>query len=828
MRSIWQDLRYSLRVLVKSPLFTIVSITFLALGIAGPSTFFAVIHSMLSPRSLAVAQPDQLYFISGVNVEDPGGRMQRLSYPNFVDLRDQNQSFSGLISEASVPAYLKTEGSDTQQLQVNGVAVSGNYFSTVGVSPVMGRPFLPEEDQTPGTHPVMIFSYDLWQRRFSADPDILNKTVSLNGTSFNVIGVAPNGFRGVQWGSNADFWIPAMMVPSIWMRVDERPQLLTRRSNSWLSVTGRLKPGVSVPAATAELQTIARRLEQSYPDTNASLSMTMSSALELLPDVKKGVLTFGGAVTVVLGIILLIICANVGSLLVARAAIRQREVGIRLALGATRWRIIRQVLTESVVLAMLGGMIGLVLTYWFVNVVQNSGLIPPDIPIQGIKLDVWMLGFTLLLAVVTGIGFGLVPALQASRTDVVAMLKDDGKTVKVRGRRLRQGDLLIISEVALAMITLTVAGLFIRSAQGSLSNDRGYDVDKQLILTLSPGALGYSEAQAKDEFQKLADQVKEIPGIETSNLAHTLPLGLGWMTIPADLPESGISKFVYADIVSPNHFTALGMRLLKGRDFGIHDKAGAPETAIINEALANQFFPNQDPVGQHINFRSINSPDKDAKSSAEIIGVVKDAKYGVINEQLLPFVYLPFAQQYIPGTSVTLVIRTNGDPKGALPAVRNALLTLNKDLPVRDVIPLQDVRGGTLEPIKLAGAITGGLGFLALCLTAIGIYGMTAYLVSLRTREIGTRMALGAQPRDVLKLVVGKGFRLTVIGVAVGLIGTLFLTRILFSLIYGLGAMAYLTFITVPLLTVIVVLIASYLPVRKVSEMEPADALRYE
>jgi predicted permease len=827
MRSFWQDLRYTLRVLVKSPVFSIVSITFLALGIAGPSTFFAVIHSILSPRSLAVSQPDQLYFVSGINVEDPGARLQRLSYPNYVDLRDQNQSFSGLVCEASVPGYLKTEGGDTQQLQVNGAAVSGNYFSMVGVTPIMGRTFLPEEDQTPGTHPVMVFSYDLWQRRFASDPDILNKTVSLNGTSFNVIGVAPSGFRGVQWESNDDFWIPTMMAPSIWMRVDERPHLLTRRSNSWLSVTGRLKPGVSTQTATAEMQTIARRLEQSYPDTNASLSMTLSSALELLPDTRKGVLTFGGAVTIVLGIILLIICANVGSLLVARAAIRQREIGIRLALGATRWRIIRQVLTESVLLAVLGGVIGLLLTIWFVSIVQSSGLLPPDLHIQGIKLDAWMLGFTLLLSLLTGIGFGLVPALQASRTDVVAMLKDDGKTVKFKGRRLRQGDLLIVSEVALAMITLTCAGLFIRSAQLSLSNDRGYDVDKQLILNLNPSGLGYSEAQAKDALQNLVEQVKDIPGIEASNLAHTLPLGLGWMTVPADLPD-GISKIVYADIVSPNHFNAMGMRLINGRDFDSGDKLGAPETAIINEALARQWFPNQDPVGQRITYRSLNSQDKDAKNTAEIVGVVKDCKYGVINEQLLPFLYLPFAQLYIPGSDMTLVIRTSGDPKSSLPAVRNALSTLNKNLPVRDVIPLQDVRGGTLEPIKLAGTITGGLGFLALSLTAIGIYGMTAYLVSLRTREIGTRIALGARPRDVLRLVVGKGFRLTVIGVAFGLIGALLLTRVLFSLIYGLGTMAYLTIITVPVLTLIVVLIASYLPVRKVSEMEPADALRYE
>jgi len=642
-----------------------------------------------------------------------------------------------------------------------------------------------------------------------------------------VIGVAASGFRGVQWESNADFWIPTMMAPSIWLRVDERPQLLTKRSSSWLSVTGRLKPGVSVHTATAEMQMIARRLEQSYPDTNAGLSVTLSPTLELLPDIRKGVLTFGGAVTIVLGIILLIICANVGSLLVARAAIRQREIGIRLALGATRWRIIRHGLTESVLLAVLGGVIGLLLTYWFVRVVQNSGLLPPDLPIQGIKLDVWRLGFTLLLSLLVGIGFGLVPALQASRTDVLAMLEDEGKTVRFKGRRLRHGDLLIILEVALAMITLTCAGLFIRSAQMSLSNDRGYDVDKQLILTLNPSGLGYSEAETKDAFQRLADQVKDIPGIEASNLAHTLPLGLGWMTVPADLP-AGISKFVYVDIVSPNHFNAMGMRLIKGRDFSSGDKLGAPETAIINEALARQWFANQNSVGQRITYRSLNSPDKEAKSTAEIVGVVKDSKYGVINEQLLPFLYLPFAQQYTPGTSMTLVIRTSGDPKTSLPAVRNALLTLNKDLPVRDVIPLQDVRGGTLEPIKLAGTITGGLGLLALCLTAIGIYGMTAYLVSLRTREIGTRIALGAQPRDVLRLVVGKGFRLTVIGVAFGLIGALLLTRVLFSLIYGLGGMAYLTFITVPMLTVIVVLIASYLPVRKVSKMEPADALRYE
>jgi predicted permease len=377
------------------------------------------------------------------------------------------------------------------------------------------------------------------------------------------------------------------------------------------------------------------------------------------------------------------------------------------------------------------------------------------------------------------------------------------------------------------MITLTCAGLFIRSAQMSLSNDRGYDVDKQLILSLNPSGLGYSEAEAKDKLQALADQVKDIPGIETSNLAHTLPLGLGWMTLPADLPE-GPSKFIYADIVSPNHFNAMGMRLIKGRDFDSRDKLGAPEIAIVNETLARQWFPNQDAVGQHITYRALNSPDKDAKSTAQIIGVVKDSKYGVINEQLLPFLYLPFAQQYVPGSSMTLVIRTTGDPRSSMPAVRNALLALNKDLPVPDLIPLQDVRGGTLEPIKLAGAITGGLGFLALCLTAIGIYGMTAYLVSLRTRELGTHIALGAQPRDVLRLVVGKGFKLTVIGVAVGLIGALLLTRILFSLIYGLGALAYLTFIIVPVLTVIVVLIASYLPVRKVSEMEPADALRYQ
>jgi len=817
MENLLKDLRYAFRSLVKRPGFTIVAILTLALGIGINTTVFSLANSVFL-RQLPVASPQNLVWIFS-------DRDNPTSYPEYLEYQQQTELFDGVMAYEWVGLNL---GSNGQSERVEGTLVSGNYFDVLGVKAELGRTFLPDEDKTPGASPVAVISHSLWQSRFNSDPNVVGKSMVLNGVHFTIVGVAPHDFVGAEEAFPRQAWIPLMMRASVRPGPAGAAGALNNRNMRNLDVMARLKQGVTLRQAQAGMNVVAGRLAQSYPESNRNFQIALYTAGNGRPAFRSTLKPVTRILLGVVGLVLLITCANVANLLLARAARRRKEVAIRLTLGATRTRLIRQLLTESILLAVVGGLAGLILNFWLVNLLTA---LKPAVPLPvnvEFHTDWRVLTFTLLLSVLAGITFGLVPALQASKHDLVPALKDHSQQLGERRRMFSLRNVLVIGQVALSIVVLIGAGLFLRSLNHARAINPGFDAEHILTLSFNTAAQKYDATKAEQFYQQLTNRVQALPGVQSVSLAQSAPLS--YFYSPAfsspvfveghEPPQGQDPPFVGNNTVGPNFFRTLGVPLISGREFTDRDREGAPRVAIVNETLVRDLFPNTNPIGQRLRVLS-RQP-----SSWEIIGVVKDSKYRSLGEDSMPYIFLPYLQN--PQPAMALHVQTSGNPKELAAAVRREVQALDPNLPAFNVMSLADNIDISLLPARFGAVLLGVFGFLALLIASIGIYGVMSYGVSERTHEMGIRMALGARGRDVLRLVISQGMWLALIGVGIGAGVALGVTRLVKSYLYDVSVTDPLTFIGIALLLTAVALLACYVPARRATKVDPLEALRYE
>jgi len=813
LASIWQDIRYGLRMLRKNPGFTAVAVVSLGLGIGANTTIFSFVNALLF-RPPAVQAPGELLEVWNQNIRGQGvGRYMPLSYPDYLYYRDHNQAFSGILAFDGDPRIVSWSRAGQGERAQAGF-VSANFFSVLGVKPALGRTFLTEEDQAPGAHAVIVLSHAFWVERLGSDPRVLGKTFNFNGTNFTVVGVAPAGFGGVLVGIQPDFWTPLAMTPAL----THDPNYLTGRQSFWLFGVGRLKQRVTPLQAQADLRVLSRQLQQSYPESNKELEAA-TFPVTLVPAPFRGyVVAFTGLLMVVVSLVLLIACANAANLLLAQATARQREMAIRMALGAGRRRLVRQMLIESTLVALLGGCVAFLVASWLAPALLT--LKPPSLPIKlDVPLDWRVLAFTLGVSLATGIVFGIAPALRGAKTGLAPALKDEVWIGGYRKSRLR--DLLVVAQIAVCSVLLIGAGLCVRSLLNAQSIDPGFDTQHEMMAVLDPGSLGYSEAKGRAFYHELLDRVRALPDVASASLVGYLPLTTE-QTVQATSPEDhpappGQAPGIDNTDVGPDYFRTMGIPLVRGREFNAQDRPDAPRVAIINEALAKRFWPGQDPLGRRVIV---------GDAHLEVVGVVPTGKYRTLSESPLPFLYRPILQAYRP--RCTLVVRTAGDPHNLLPEVKRALQALDPNVVPIDLETMKEYMVLPLFPAHTAGLLLGAFGALALALAVGGLYGVMCYAVSQRTHEIGVRVALGAERRDVLKLVVGHGMLLALAGIGIGLAGAFAATRALASLLYGISSTDPTTFLSVPFVLAGVALAASYIPALRATKVDPMVALRYE
>jgi putative ABC transport system permease protein len=808
LEQLTHDLRFGMRMLTKRPGFTLVAIITLALGIGANTAIFSVVNTVLL-QPLPYKDPDRLVMVW----EDD----TRHGYPrdtpaaaNYIDWRDQNQVFEGMAAIADLSFNLTGIG---EPERIDGNRVSANLFDLLGVEPQLGRAFSPEEDQ-PGGNRVVIMSHGLWQRRFGSDINIIGTPLTLNGVSFTVIGVMPLRFQFP--GPQNELWIPIAF----------NSREAANRGRHYLRVVARTKPGVTLQQAQAEMNTIAARLQQQYPDSNTDLGATVIPLHEqLVGDIKPALLVLLGAV----GFVLLIACANVANLLLARAAVRQKEIAIRVALGAGRLRLVRQFLTESLLLAALGGVVGLLLSLWGVNLLK--AFIPENISqVKAITVDARVLGFTLLVSLLTGLIFGLAPATQASKFDLNETLKEGGRDSASGSRGNRIRGLLVISEVAVSLILLIGAGLLINSFLRLSNVDPGFRADNLLTMQVVLPQLKYPDHARRSAFYTdLLSRVEALPGVKSAAVTNWIPLVLQGDSVGITIegqpaPPPGQELIVVTRVVSPHYFRTMGIQFLQGRDFDEQrDRADSPAVVVISETMARRFWPGEDPVGKRLTPGRPDNPD----DWCEVVGIVKDVRQFHLDADPKPQMYFTYEQAGLFAPR-HVIVSTEVEPLSLAATVRKTVWEIDKDQPVSDISTMEDVLSESVARQRFSMLLLGIFAAVALALAAVGIYGVMSYSVAQRTREIGIRMALGAQGRDVLKLVIGQGMRLAFIGVTVGLIGAFALTRLMQSLLFGVSATDWLTFVVIAFLLAVVALLACYLPARRATKVDQMIALRYE
>jgi putative ABC transport system permease protein len=807
METLLQDIRFGVRVLRKSPGFTAVAVIALALGIGGNTAIFSAVNAVIL-RPLPYAAPDRLVFVRETSWQ-PSTKGTTASWPNYADWRDQSSTFEGLAAAYISNYNLKA---DTGVERVSGAAVTANTFATLGVDPLLGRAFLDEEDRPNGPS-VAVLGHGLWQRRFGGNPEILGRTIDLEGKQTTVVGVMPKGFEFPIESERADLWVP--------LAGDE--EALPRGAH-FIEVVGRLKDGVTIDQAKGDLAAVAERLGQQYPDTNENRSVLVFPLHDwVVGDVRDSLLLLLGAV----GFVLLIACANVANLLLARARARQREVAIRLAVGAGRLRLVRQFLVESLLLAIAGGAVGLLLATWGSDILAAAG--PKDIPrLNEAGADWTVLLFTLGVSALTGIVFGLAPAIQLSRPELADSLKGTDPRSGGAGSRIRSA--LVVSEVALALVLLVGAGLMLASFARLIDVKPGFDPEQVLTAHVSLPDVRYEKIEQQIAFgDEILTRVRALPGVEAAGVATTLPLSGNSLALSLKLndgvprdPKERLS--VGYDAISPGYFEAMGIPLREGRDFAEQDRASAPNVVVISESVARKYWPNESALGKKLTIGI--SIDDNPPPEREVVGIVGDVKHGGLDATKAERVYSPYAQT--PWTSMAVAVRSQGDPAALSGAIRREVLGIDDGLPVYDVTLMRGVVGSSVARPRLVASLFGAFAAVALLLAAVGIYGVMAYTVSQRTHEIGIRLALGARPVDVLRLVVGQGMGLAGLGIAIGLAGAFGVTRLMSSLLFGVSATDPVVFASIAALLAAVAFAACYLPARRAARVDPVTALRYE
>jgi putative ABC transport system permease protein len=810
MQTLWQDLRYGVRLLVRSPGFTATAVLCLALGIGANTAIFSVVDAVLL-KPLPYQDPDRLLMLWE---KPPGGGNNVVSAANFRDWSDQNRVFEGMAAIATDSFNLS--GVEEPE-NVPGKRVSANFFALLGPKPALGRTFLPEEEQT-GKDKVVVLSYNLWQRRFGGDPHLIGKPITLNSRKYTVVGVMSSYFTR---DLPAHLWIPLAFET-------KQPN----REFHFLEVLARLKPGVTLGQAQAEMDIIAQSIAQQYPKTNRNWGVTLQPFRDQIVarDLRQSLLVLLGAV----GFVLLIGCANVANLMLARGASRQKEVAVRAALGAGRSRLIRQFLTESALLAMVGGSLGFLLAYWLVDLL--TAVMPPfTLPSEAeVAVDQRVLLFTLGVSLLTGILFGLAPAWQTTKPHLNESLKEGGRSSTASLGRYRFRSWLVVAEVALALVLLVGAGLLIHSFWRLHQVRPGFRSDKVLTMAMTIPRTKYSQAEQVAAFyRQTLQRVEALAGVERAAVSSTLPLR-GW-NIGMPFSIEGRAAQAAAElqgalfqIISPGYFQAMGIPLLKGRGLTEQDTSQAPHVAVINQVMVSRFFAKEDPIGKRLMTESLISGREQLGPTVlwEIVGIAGNVKDSGLREQESPAIYVPSAQS--PWPFMSLAVRTRTDPVGMVSAVKSAIREVDPDQPVTDVKTMDQIVAESLSQPRFWVMLLGLFAVIAWVLAAVGIYGVLSYSVTERTHEIGIRMALGAERRDVLRLVIGQGMVLILMGVGIGLAGAFGLTRLMSSLLYSVTATDPVTFLVVSLLLTAVACLACYIPARRATKVDPMVALRYE
>jgi putative ABC transport system permease protein len=807
MGTLWQDIRFGLRLMAKKPGFTFVGVVALALGIGANTAIFSVVKAvLLSP--LPYQNSERLVWIWETNpVSDI--KQEPASMPNFHDWRTQSQSFEEMAAFGN-SAFTLTGDAEPERIPVT--YITANFFPLLGVQPRMGRTFSSEE-HTEGKGRVALLGHNLWQRRFGSNPKIIGQSITLNGNPYQIIGVLPAGFKNpVPAERNAaEIWVP--------LALDLNPNM---RRSDFLNVVARLKPNVTLEQARAEMKTITTRLEQQYPATNTGWSTVMISLQErIVGDVRPAM----WLLVAVVGFLLLIACANVANLLLARSAARQQEIAVRRALGAGRFRLVRQFLTESVMLAMAGGLLGSLLALWGTELLVR--LSPRNIPrLSEVQLDWQVFLFTLGISFLTGIIFGLIPALYATNPNLTESLKEGGRssTEGLRGARLR--NILVVAEIAIALVMLIGAGLMIKSFIRLQGVDPGFKPDRILAVDVSLPAAKYKEAAQQLAFwEQLQGRVSQLPGVERVAAVTALPFTGGSVFAfsiegrPAAPP--GQEPDAEYRVVTPSYFETMGMTLVRGSAFTEQHTANSPAVTIISETLARKHFQGEDPIGKRI-----NTGNPETAPWRTVIGVIRDIRQKALDEEPYPQMYVPYMQA--PARTMALVVRASSDPQSLVPAIRNELSAMDKDQPLYNVRTMAQLMSESIARQRFSMLLIAVFAAVGLVLASVGIYGVMSYTVTQRTHEIGVRMALGASHRDVLRMVVRQGMILALVGTGLGLIASFLLTRLISSLLFSVSATDPLTYVLISLLLVSIALLACLIPARRATRVDPMVALRYE
>jgi len=813
MESLLKDVRYGIRSLLKRPGFAAIAVITLALGIGANTAIFSVINAVLL-RPLPFHNADELVTLWERSPKQ-GYEQNPPAAGNYVDWREQNRVFAQMAIYAPSRRFNLSLGDQPERIY--GAAVSSSLFELLGVRPVLGRNFSTDEEQ-PGTDQVAVISHNLWHRNFAADPNLVGRPITLDGRSFTIVGVMPEGFQ-FPGGSGTVLRIFTPEAAEVWVPLALDADTLSQRSAHSLNVIGRLKPGISFAQATAEMDAIQQRIEQTYPTFFVGSHVKLVPLAEqIIGTARRPLLVLWGAVAFVL----LISCANVANLLLSRSSARKKEFALRAALGAGRLRIIRQLLTESLLLAFVGAIAGTLLAAWGVHVL--SSIVPPDFPRRGeIAIDGWVLGFTLLISVLTGIIFGLAPAIQSTKLDLIDALKASGRN-SASSHRHSLRSLLVMSEMALALILLIGAALMIQSFLRLRHVSPGFTPDNVLTMEVSLPRDNYPRERRSAFFQQLIERAQSVPGAQIVAAAKHLPLSGDNMNFAFDVEgrpfPPGKSPGADCRFVTPEYFKALRISLIKGRVFSESDGPQAPPVLLINKTMADRYFPHEDPIGKRLEL-GINN------FAGQIVGIVGDVKHVGLDAEVNNEVYGLYSQAPF-FTDMTLLVRTPGDPMSIAGGIRNEVATLDKQASIGKVRTMDTITAESVAQPRFRTLLLGLFGISALLLAAIGIYGVMSYAVTQRTQEIGIRMALGAQVGDVRKLVIGNGMTLALIGVAIGLAGAYGLTRLMASLLFGISATDVTTFAAISAVLVAVALIACYIPARRATKVDPLVALRCE